>query len=143
MNITENGLTAGYVYFKIDLTIFQSIPLAIGAYSCHVSIFPIIEEMKERSLANSKKVLSWAYIVSFLVFFLVALFGYIQFGPVTKGNLLNNYSGQGGIVIPVIIIFAFVVITTYPLVNFTCRIAVSNMIFRDHKVKVNKSFSSS
>jgi hypothetical protein len=54
-----------------------------------------------------------------------------------EGNLLKNYEAQGGIIIPVVIVFSFVVITTYPLVNFTCRIAVSNLIFRDHKVKVD------
>lgn len=65
--------------------------------------------------------------------------GYMQFGEATDGNILNNYrgtnvfsiqyiqnlSGNGGILIPVYIAFSFIVMTSYPLINFSTRIAIS------------------
>ena len=125
-------------YFTINTSIFRAIPLAIGAYSCHISVFPIVSEMKDKTKAV--KVVSFAFIFAFIVFFIVGLFGYLNYGSATEGNLLKNYQGQGGIVIPVIIVMSFVIITTYPLVNFTCRVAQGNLIWRDHQVKTWRGY---
>jgi sodium-coupled neutral amino acid transporter 11 len=98
--------------------------------------------MKDRSHKNVNRVVSLSFFISFVIFQLVGLFGYLQFTDKTDGNILNNFTGQGGIVIPVILVFAFVVVTTYPFVNFTCRVAVGCLIWHDHQVKVSHSVSS-
>lgn len=62
-------------------------------FSCHISIFPIVEEMKVKSHSRIRGVIGLSLLLSLIIFIIVGLFGYLQFASATDGNILNNYTG--------------------------------------------------
>jgi solute carrier family 38 (sodium-coupled neutral amino acid transporter), member 11 len=62
----------------------------------------------------------------------MALSGFITFGNLTKGNVLNNFPPQGHIVVQIArLCFGLNMLTTLPLECFVCREVMNNFWFPD------------
>ena len=61
---------------------------------------------------------------------LMALSGFLTFGDLTKGNVLNNFPSQGHLVVQIArLCFGLNMLTTLPLECFVCREVMNNYWF--------------
>ena len=77
-DMVEDGWRKDLVYFRFDINFFRSIPLCINAYACHVNLFPIYSEMKEKTFSNMHKAMKMAFGFSAAIYILSGLFGYLN-----------------------------------------------------------------
>lgn len=81
---------------SVNANLFRAVPVALFAYACQTSIFPIKAEMSEKSAPRFNRALVNGLIFGGSLYFFVGIFGYLSFGSLTAGNVLSNYNGIGG-----------------------------------------------
>ena len=60
----------------------------------------------------------------------MALAGFLSFGTLTKGNVLNNFPSQGHIIVQIArLCFGLNMLTTLPLECFVCREVMNNYFY--------------
>lgn len=120
--------------FRFD-GFFRSFPVVLFAWSCQTSLFPIVAEMRPDVKPRTTAVLLTGFAICFALYFFVALFGYLLFGDKVADNVILSIATiPGSPLVPVLIAYAFVIITSYPVVNFSARLAVINLIWHDRNV---------
>jgi amino acid permease len=113
---------------------FRAFPVALFAFSCQMNLFPIIAEMRSDVRPKARWVVATGFLVCGVIYFLVALFGYLLFGDDVEDNLIQSIATvSGSPIVPVLIAYTFVIVTSYPVVNFSTRLSVINIAWRDHK----------
>lgn len=121
--------------------LFRSFPVILFAYSCQTSLFPIMSEVRSDVRPRSLRIVAVSFMIAFTLYTLATLFGYLLFGANVQDNvLLSIASVPNSPVVPVLLAFSFVIITSYPLIAFTSRLALENLFFRDHKVVTERGW---
>lgn len=113
------------------LTTFSII---IFAFTGSMNLFSIINELKENSMTNIKKIINNSVLVSASCFVLLGLFGYLTFGIDTLGNIMLNYDSNKLSVKVARFNLGLMVILSFPLLFHPCRISTNNMI---HWLQIN------
>lgn len=66
----------------------------------------------------------------------MALAGFLTFGSLTKGNVLNNFPSQGHVLVQIArFCFGLNMLTTLPLECFVCREVMNNYFFPEEPYK--------
>jgi solute carrier family 38 (sodium-coupled neutral amino acid transporter), member 11 len=69
----------------------------------------------------------------------MALSGFLTFGSLTRGNILNNFPSQGHIMVQVArLCFGLNMLTTLPLEAFVCREVMNNYWFPEEPYNPNR-----
>lgn len=69
----------------------------------------------------------------------MAITGFLTFGDLTKGNVLNNFPSQGNIMVQIArLCFGLNMLTTLPLECFVCREVMNNYWFPDEPYQPNR-----
>ena len=69
----------------------------------------------------------------------MALSGFLTFGNLTKGNVLNNFPSQGHLVVQIArLCFGLNMLTTLPLECFVCREVMNNYWFPEEPYNPNR-----
>lgn len=122
--VLSQGVSDSIELWPTDgIAFFQFLPIAVLAYNFHSSVMPSYIEMKVRSPRRYRTAISWAMVICSAQYLVSALAGYLQFGKDTKGNILLNFD-YTPLTFVVYMTFMFSVISTYPLVAFSMRIAI-------------------
>uniref|UniRef100_A0A8C6XKH4 Solute carrier family 38 member 6 n=1 Tax=Naja naja TaxID=35670 RepID=A0A8C6XKH4_NAJNA len=111
-----------------------AIPTMAFSFLCHTSVLPIYCELQSPSKSRMQKVANTGIALSFLVYFLSALFGYLTFYDHVDSELLQGYSKyfpRDTVIMTVKLGIIFAVLLTVPLIHFPARKAVM-MIFFSH-----------
>lgn len=107
--------------------VFFVVPVICFAYQCHVSVIPIYACLEERNLRNFSVCVVTAVGVCVLTYSLAGVFGYLTFGGSVESDVLESYSGSSMLVLAGITSVAVKTFTTYPILLFCGREAVSNL----------------
>lgn len=109
-----------------------AIPTMAFSFLCHTSILPIYCELKSPSKQRMQNVTNTAIALSFLVYFISALFGYLTFYDKVASELLQGYSKylpHDVVVMAVKLCILFAVLLTVPLIHFPARKAFMMIFF--------------
>jgi len=123
-----NPMPSTVVPFNWSPSIFQAICVGCFAYACHLNVVPIFVELKRPNALNGYRFIDWAMAISSIIYISIGLFGYLQFGSETQGNILDNYP-KTDLVIIMIAAMLVVVVVSYPLANFPIKISIDYMLF--------------
>ncbi|XP_060118853.1 probable sodium-coupled neutral amino acid transporter 6 [Heteronotia binoei] len=110
------------------------IPIMAFSFLCHTSVLPIYCELQSPSKSRMLKVANTGIGLSFLVYLLSALFGYLTFYDRVDSELLQGYSRylpHDTIITTVKIGILLAVVLTVPLIHFPARKAIM-MVFFSH-----------
>ncbi|XP_036062120.1 probable sodium-coupled neutral amino acid transporter 6 isoform X2 [Onychomys torridus] len=109
-----------------------AIPTMAFSFLCHTSILPIYCELQSPSKKRMQNVTNTAIALSFLVYFVSALFGYLTFYDKVESELLQGYSKylpHDVVVMAVKLCILFAVLLTVPLIHFPARKALMMLLF--------------
>ncbi|GAB5354845.1 hypothetical protein AAMO2058_000154300 [Amorphochlora amoebiformis] len=131
-----------------------ALPVMIFAYTCQTNVFSVYHALARPSARRMQKVSYRAVGICFTIYFLMGVAGYLNFGPQTRPNILQNYisisppTTEAAILIPIklsaptafdhlantLMAFASVavvvtVLVAFPLVIFPCRFTMGVLVF--------------
>lgn len=69
-----------------------TVTLLIGAFACHNTALPVYDELRSRSITRMNRAVMGAIGIAFVLYEVIGLFGYLQFGDATQDNILLNFS---------------------------------------------------
>lgn len=110
------------------LDVMTVVPVICFGYQCHVSVIPIYSCMKHRNIKHFTIASSTAILVCCLTYTGAATFGYLTFGGNVAEDILLNYSATQPTVMVALIAMAAKTYTTYPILLFCGREALSTII---------------
>ncbi|XP_039597018.1 probable sodium-coupled neutral amino acid transporter 6 isoform X2 [Polypterus senegalus] len=114
---------------------FQSafaIPTMAFSFLCHTSVLPIYCELRRPSKSRMQNVVNTGITLSFIIYLLSALFGYLTFFDKVDSELLQGYKKylpQDVVIMTVRISILLAVLLTVPLIHFPARKAVMMLLF--------------
>ncbi|KAM9064707.1 solute carrier family 38 member 6 isoform 4-T4 [Sarcophilus harrisii] len=117
-NITEDCKPK---FFHISKESAYAIPTMAFSFLCHTSVLPIYCELQRPSKSRMQNVTNTGIALSFLVYFLSALFGYLTFYEKVESEILQGYSKylpHDVVVMAVKLCILFAVLLTVPLIHF-------------------------
>ncbi|XP_049467482.1 probable sodium-coupled neutral amino acid transporter 6 isoform X3 [Panthera uncia] len=109
-----------------------AIPTMAFSFLCHTSVLPIYCELQSPSKKRMQNATNTAIALSFLIYFISALFGYLTFYGKVASELLQGYSKylpHDVVVMAVKLCILFAVLLTVPLIHFPARRALMMMFF--------------
>ncbi|XP_026336210.1 probable sodium-coupled neutral amino acid transporter 6 isoform X4 [Ursus arctos] len=109
-----------------------AIPTMAFSFLCHTSILPIYCELQSPSKKRMQNATHTAIALSFLTYFISALFGYLTFYDKVASELLEGYSTylpHDVVVMTVKLCILFAVLLAVPLIHFPARKALMMMFF--------------
>ncbi|XP_072347998.1 probable sodium-coupled neutral amino acid transporter 6 [Scyliorhinus torazame] len=101
-----------------------AIPTMAFSFLCHTSVLPIYCELRRPSKSRMQKAVNIGITLSFSVYMLSALFGYLTFYGKVDSQLLHTYSQylpRDTVIMSVRICILFSVLLTVPLIHFPAR----------------------
>ena len=100
---------------------FQAIGVISFAFVCHHNSLLIYGSLAKPTMDRFAKVTHLSTSVSMVACLAMALAGYLNFGSLTKGNVLNNFPTDNIMVNIARLCFGLNMLTTLPLECFVCR----------------------
>ncbi|NXB12149.1 S38A6 protein, partial [Cnemophilus loriae] len=120
--------------FHLSKESAYAIPTMAFSFLCHTSVLPIYCELQSPSKRRMQNVTVTGIGLSFLIYFMSALFGYLTFYDKVDSELLQGYSRylpHDTVIMTVRAAILFAVLLTVPLIHFPARKAVL-MVFFSH-----------
>ncbi|GER39326.1 amino acid transporter family protein [Striga asiatica] len=111
------------------------IPIMSNAYVCHFNVQPIYNELESPSPQKMCRVGRITTIICVLVYASTAVAGYLLFGKDTESDVLTNFDRDLGISFSsaldyiVRIGYVFHLVLVFPVIHFSLRQTVDNLIF--------------
>ncbi|KEQ59860.1 amino acid transporter [Aureobasidium melanogenum CBS 110374] len=112
----------------INTGVFQ----AIGVISFDHNSLLIYGSLQKPTMDRFAKVTHYSTSISMLACLAMALSGYLNFGSLTQGNVLNNFPTDNVLVNIARLCFGLNMLTTLPLEAFVCR-EVMNLYYFSHE----------
>ncbi|KAK1057179.1 hypothetical protein LTR12_014849 [Friedmanniomyces endolithicus] len=109
--------------------VFQAIGVISFAFVCHHNSLLIYGSLKTPTMDRFAKVTHYSTSISMVACMAMALGGYLSFGDLTKGNVLNNFPTNNVVVNIARLCFGLNMITTLPLECFVCREVMTTYYF--------------
>lgn len=79
---------------RFDPGSVYTVTLLIGAFACHNTALPVYEELRARSIPRMDRAVRSAIATAFVLYEIIGLSGYLQFGRETRDNVLLNFTPQ-------------------------------------------------
>ncbi|XP_042748645.1 probable sodium-coupled neutral amino acid transporter 6 isoform X2 [Lagopus leucura] len=120
--------------FHLSKESAYAIPTMAFSFLCHTSVLPIYCELQSPSKSRMQNVAVTGIGLSFIIYFMSALFGYLTFYDKVDSELLRGYSSylpHDTVIMTVKLAILFSVLLTVPLIHFPARKAVL-MVFFSH-----------
>jgi amino acid permease len=116
------------------LDIISALPIFLFAFTCQINVFAIFDGLARASSPRMNKVTFRAVVLCFAIYSCIGLFGFIEFGDDTCGNILKNYASEftdGNLVaVTMYASVAVTIILSFPLVVQPCRAATEALMLR-------------
>jgi sodium-coupled neutral amino acid transporter 11 len=109
--------------------VFQAIGVISFAFVCHHNSLLIYGSLRKPTMDRFARVTHYSTAISMVACLSMALGGYITFGDMTKGNVLNNFPTDNVMVNIARLCFGLNMITTLPLEAFVCREVMTEYYF--------------
>jgi amino acid permease len=105
-HVLYEGVTAAGTLSVLSIFVF--------GYGCHISSFPVVSEIRKATVQNLDRVFASSLAAASVIYFLVAVCGYLTYGEMVRSNILLNYPAKGAMTIARLMV-SFVVTFSYPL----------------------------
>jgi len=109
--------------------VFQAIGVISFAFVCHHNSLLIYGSLRKPTMDRFARVTHYSTAISMVACLSMALGGYLTFGDMTKGNVLNNFPADNVMVNIARLCFGLNMITTLPLECFVCREVMTEYYF--------------
>uniref|UniRef100_A0A6P8RWT9 Probable sodium-coupled neutral amino acid transporter 6 n=1 Tax=Geotrypetes seraphini TaxID=260995 RepID=A0A6P8RWT9_GEOSA len=119
-------------FFRLSKESAYAIPIMAFSFLCHTSVLPIYSELRSPSKSRMQNVAHIAISLSFIIYFICALFGYLSFYDKVESELLQSYNKyllHDGAIMVIRLVILLVVLLAIPLVHFPARKAFIMMFF--------------
>jgi len=113
----------------INSGVFQAIGVISFAFVCHHNSLLIYGSLRKPTMDRFARVTHYSTAISMVACLAMALGGYLTFGDMTKGNVLNNFPTDNVMVNIARLCFGLNMITTLPLECFVCREVMTEYYF--------------
>jgi sodium-coupled neutral amino acid transporter 11 len=107
------------------------------AFVCHHNSLLIYGSLKTPTLDRFARVTHYSTTISMFACLLMALSGFLTFGSLTQGNVLNNFPTSNTMVNIARLCFGLNMLTTLPLEAFVCREVMFNYYFPAEPFNMN------
>ncbi|CAI5703765.1 hypothetical protein KXD40_008923 [Peronospora effusa] len=115
-----------------------TVTLLVSAFACHNTALPVYEELKDRTLPRMNRAVGGAISIAFVLYEVISLCGYLQFGSDTKDNILLNFSPEyvnqhKSVAVPLLIgqlCMALALVLTTPIAMWPFRSCVLSVYLR-------------
>ncbi|RDW91527.1 transmembrane amino acid transporter-1 [Coleophoma crateriformis] len=121
----------------INTGVFQAIGVISFAFVCHHNSLLIYGSLKTPTIDRFARVTHYSTGISMLACLLMALAGFLTFGNLTQGNVLNNFPSDNTMVNIARLCFGLNMLTTLPLEAFVCREVMMNYWFPGEPFNMN------
>ncbi|CAL3967458.1 hypothetical protein PZA11_003757 [Diplocarpon coronariae] len=121
----------------INSGVFQAIGVISFAFVCHHNSLLIYGSLKTPTIDRFARVTHYSTIVSMIACLAMALAGFLTFGSLTQGNVLNNFPNDNIMVNIARLCFGLNMLTTLPLEAFVCREVMFNYWFPGDPFNMN------
>jgi len=122
----------------INPGVFQAIGVISFAFVCHHNSLLIYGSLRKPTMDRFAKVTHFSTAVSMVACLLMALAGYLNFGNMTQGNVLNNFPTDNIMVNVARLCFGLNMLTTLPLECFVCREVMTLYYFPHEPFNMNR-----
>ncbi|TAQ86921.1 hypothetical protein B7494_g4769 [Chlorociboria aeruginascens] len=116
---------------------FQAIGVISFAFVCHHNSLLIYGSLKTPTIDRFALVTHYSTSISMVACLLMALSGFLTFGSLTLGNVLNNFPADNIMVNIARLCFGLNMLTTLPLEAFVCREVMFNYWFPAEPFNMN------
>ncbi|EKD16626.1 transmembrane amino acid transporter [Drepanopeziza brunnea f. sp. 'multigermtubi' MB_m1] len=134
---TESRGTFSNPLLTINSGIFQAIGVISFAFVCHHNSLLIYGSLETPTIDRFARVTHYSTSISMLACVAMALAGFLTFGSLTQGNVLNNFPSDNIMVNIARLCFGLNMLTTLPLEAFVCREVMFNYWFPDDPFNMN------
>lgn len=131
-HIVKNGVNPTISYGHMSMGLFSSISIYGLSFALSLVFIPAIS-LYRTDLKARRWTTFYAMLLCLLLVGVPGLFGYLQFGKDTEGNVLKSYDANDILMVVVKSGFFFVVSCAYPMVSQTVMSTWSFIIFKDTK----------
>ncbi|GAM87215.1 hypothetical protein ANO11243_052370 [Dothideomycetidae sp. 11243] len=118
--------------------VFQAIGVISFAFVCHHNSLLIYGSLRKPTMDRFAKVTHISTSVSCLACLAMALSGFLTFGDLTRGNILNNFPTDNIMVNVARLCFGLNMLTTLPLEAFVCREVMTLYYFPNEPFNPNR-----
>lgn len=109
---------------------FQAVGIISFAFVCHHNSLLIYGSLRTPTMDRFATVTHYSTFISLLACLAMALSGFLTFGSLTSGNVLNNFPVSGSIIVQIArLCFGLNMLTTLPLEAFVCREVMNNYFY--------------
>lgn len=122
----------------INKGIFEAIGVISFAFVCHHNSLLIYGSLRRPTLDRFAKVTHWSTGISLISCLLMAIAGFLTFGNLTQGNVLNNFPSDNALVNIARLCFGLNMLTTLPLEAFVCREVMETYYFPGEPFNPNR-----
>jgi len=88
----SDDVTANIEAVRFNPGSVYTVTLLIGAFACHNTALPVYEELRSRSIPRMDRAVRGAIATAFVLYEIIGMSGYLQFGGDTRDNVLLNFS---------------------------------------------------
>ncbi|CAI5714586.1 unnamed protein product [Peronospora farinosa] len=136
---TEGPVDApGVQAIRLEPGSVYTVTLLVSAFACHNTALPVYEELKDRTLPRMNRAVGGAISIAFVLYEVISLCGYLQFGSDTKDNILLNFSPEyvnqhKSVAVPLLIgqlCMALALVLTTPIAMWPFRSCVLSVYLR-------------
>ncbi|PBP21746.1 transmembrane amino acid transporter [Diplocarpon rosae] len=121
----------------INSGVFQAIGVISFAFVCHHNSLLIYGSLRTPTIDRFARVTHYSTAVSMIACLAMALAGFLTFGSLTQGNVLNNFPNDNIMVNIARLCFGLNMLTTLPLEAFVCREVMFNYWFPGDPFNMN------
>ena len=118
--------------------VFQAIGVISFAFVCHHNSLLIYGSLRKPTMDRFARVTHYSTGISMVACLAMALSGYLTFGDMTKGNVLNNFPSENVMVNIARLCFGLNMLTTLPLECFVCREVMTEYYFPHEAYNPNR-----
>lgn len=109
------------VPFRFDSSTLASFPVQVFAFTCAQNLFPIYNELKDRSQAKMNTIITSSIFGAASVYEILGIVGYLTFGSKVSSNVIAMYPANSLVVAIGRLGIVFLVGLSYPLQALPCR----------------------
>ncbi|CBH10705.1 amino acid transporter, putative [Trypanosoma brucei gambiense DAL972] len=127
--LAVNGMRDDIIYFQSGNASINGLGIFLFVYVSQVNCFEVYEEMYKPSVRRMTVSAMAGALMSFCLYFLAGLFGYLQFGSEVNSSILKMYNPLTDVKMGVAYVgIMFKICVGYGLHMFPCRDAVYHVI---------------